>query len=49
MYMSYSYDFHATYFMMNLYHLVMSLLVIIDGFSYDLYNENHYGFIYWHN
>lgn len=28
-------NFHATHFMMSLCHLIMSALVIIDGFSCD--------------
>lgn len=49
MYKPTSCDFYATYFMINLSHLVVSLLMIIDGFSYDWYNENHFDFVYWHD
>ena len=35
MYRSHSCNFHATHFIIDLCHLVMLILVIIDGFSYD--------------
>ena len=30
-----SHNIHATHFMISLYHLILSALVIIDGFSCD--------------
>lgn len=44
-YKSLSHNFHVIHFMMSLCHLILSTLVIINGLSCDLCNENCFGFV----